>query len=438
MADSGWLRFLGGNRSRTSKTLSSPRSEPGLRLLHHSHGHEEYNAHHQRRAVSRLSSWHGLMKPSPTNTRTNDEPGSNFFKGGAELTWHSPSVDQMVDTLRVIMMAKPVLEPLPIEYHSHILHLIEGYSLVKRRLMEIEKEQEETERLRHAEHENFRLKQEDWMIREARYKAEVKRLEVVIHQTSDTGLEAVALARSGSLLRDERHNSARALTGTKGADGYYYFPPLVSSALLSSVGSACKPISHAVDSGLMLMVVSGEMDGSGCGNEPSHGRMLGHHRSIRMNLPPSIIVYELITRRAVSRPRIVDANSDVKLSMQLRETMKADFQGRRRVRRRGESTAIPGREFNTFQPTSKSSGTGGMAQHEDREIGQQPNNASRSLEDGDGSSVQPYPTGHRRVFSFVPGDDRSTIPVFKATNLAADGVKGGVELRESGRACETR
>lgn len=44
---------------------------------------------------------------------------------------------------------------------------------------------------------------EDWMIREARYKVEIKRLELVIHDTSSIGLEAVALARSGSLVRGE-------------------------------------------------------------------------------------------------------------------------------------------------------------------------------------------------------------------------------------------
>ncbi|KAK7425443.1 hypothetical protein QQZ08_008122 [Neonectria magnoliae] len=124
----------------------------------------------------------------------------------------------MADTLRVLMMTKPVLGQLPVQYHSHVLHVIEGYSLVKGKLLTIEKEQVETERLRRSEHEDFKAKQEDWMIQEARYKAEIKRLEVVIHQTSGTGLEAVALARSGSLLRDERHNSIGELTRIGGKD----------------------------------------------------------------------------------------------------------------------------------------------------------------------------------------------------------------------------
>lgn len=54
------------------------------------------------------------------------------------------------------------------------------------------------------EKEDYASKQEIWAIQEARYKAEIKRLEVLIHQTSDKGLEAVALARSNTLLRGGR------------------------------------------------------------------------------------------------------------------------------------------------------------------------------------------------------------------------------------------
>ncbi|KAF7540238.1 hypothetical protein G7Z17_g12237 [Cylindrodendrum hubeiense] len=203
MADSGWLRFLGGTRSRTSRTLASPRSEPALRLLHQSsQSADDHGA--QRKGISRLSSWHGLVRATSVAAEMNDEPAKEDG-----MAWHNPSVDQMAEALRVVMMTKSVLEPLSTEYYSHIMHVIEGYSLVKERTAAVEKELAETRALQQEEYEDYRAKQEDWMILEARYKAEVKRLELVIHRTSDTGLEAVALARSGSLLRTEKHNSAK-------------------------------------------------------------------------------------------------------------------------------------------------------------------------------------------------------------------------------------
>lgn len=207
MADSGWLRFLGGTRARTSRTLASPRSEPALRLLHQNSQVADDSHGQQRKAISRLSSWHGLMIATSVTAKGNDEP-SNHVTGEEEMVWHNPSVDQMAEALRVAMMTKSVVEPLPVEYYSHIMHLIEGYSLVKEKTKAVERELVETKALRREEYDEYRSRQEDWMIREARYKAEVKRLELVIHQTSDTGLEAVALARSGSLLRAERNSSA--------------------------------------------------------------------------------------------------------------------------------------------------------------------------------------------------------------------------------------
>ncbi|KAH6975543.1 hypothetical protein BKA56DRAFT_675555 [Ilyonectria sp. MPI-CAGE-AT-0026] len=216
MADSGWLRFLGGTRARTSRTLASPRSEPALRLLHQNSQVADDSHGQQRKAISRLSSWHGLMVATSVTAKGDDE-SSNHVTGEKEMVWHNPSVDQMTEALRVAMMTKSVVERLPIEYCSHIMHLIEGYSIIKEKTKAVERELVETKALRQEEHDEYRSKQEDWMIREARYKAEVKRLELFIHQTSDTGLEAVALARSGSLLRAERNSSAE----FKGENGVF-------------------------------------------------------------------------------------------------------------------------------------------------------------------------------------------------------------------------
>ncbi|KAF7558580.1 hypothetical protein G7046_g5582 [Stylonectria norvegica] len=213
MAESSWLRLLSGPRSRTPGQLSSPRSEPALRQHHHSgQGCEEQHGH-ANRTISRLSSWHGLSKlasgTAPADTTPADtEPESEMAISKHDHVWHNPSLDQMAAALRVTMMTHPLLEPLPVQYHSYILHVIEGYAGVRSKLSKTEKQLVDGEKLRQKETEAFKAMHEDCMIREARYKAEIKRLELIIHKTSAKGLEAVALARRGSLIRGTARGSA--------------------------------------------------------------------------------------------------------------------------------------------------------------------------------------------------------------------------------------
>ncbi|VUC34100.1 unnamed protein product [Clonostachys rosea] len=103
-------------------------------------------------------------------------------------------------------MSKPALEPLAPEYGSSILHLIEAYAAAKKEASKAQNELSQAAERRQKENEDFETLVTEWTIHEARYKAEIKRLEIIIHRTSGSGLEAVSMARSGSLIRRGSRN----------------------------------------------------------------------------------------------------------------------------------------------------------------------------------------------------------------------------------------
>ncbi|CAH0044196.1 unnamed protein product [Clonostachys solani] len=115
-------------------------------------------------------------------------------------------MDHIVDALLAAVMSKPALEPLGPEYGSSILHLIEAYGAAKKEASKAQNELSQAAERRQKENDDFDTLVTDWTIHEARYKAEIKRLEVIIHRTSGSGLEAVSMARSGSLIRRGSRN----------------------------------------------------------------------------------------------------------------------------------------------------------------------------------------------------------------------------------------
>lgn len=123
--------------------------------------------------------------------------------------WHRPTLEQMVDALYVAMMTKPVGSPLPVEYNVYVQHLLEGYSSQSRTLRETEEllaEEKETKRRSMVE---FAKMSKGWEEREAAYMAEIKRMEVYLAKSAPEGVQAVVLARSGSVMNRSRAESRR-------------------------------------------------------------------------------------------------------------------------------------------------------------------------------------------------------------------------------------
>ena len=161
--------------------------------------------------------WEGRegRTPSPTSTIATSTTGSSTTNSTPSVvndgyvaaalppnqTWHNPSLDQMVETIQVAMMTKrDSLAPIPVQFNAYILALIEGYSKQRRLITEAREEAASLQTLREKELEEFRAIAEEWTMREEAYRAEVRRLELIIAKTSQDGMETVALARSGSLV----------------------------------------------------------------------------------------------------------------------------------------------------------------------------------------------------------------------------------------------
>jgi hypothetical protein len=205
MADQSWLRFLGGNRAR-QHDLKYRRSEAALQDLYKdAPKNKETHGHRGKKSMTRLPSWQGISQANQATTSASeaeyslDEVDKLFINAGQQI-WHNPSVDQVAETLQVAVMTNPASEALSAEYRSHILLLCEAYGTRHRKIAKLEKELAGAKKALKDEVNRHNSIEEHWMVQDARYKAEVKRLEMFIHRMSDQGMEAVALARAGSLL----------------------------------------------------------------------------------------------------------------------------------------------------------------------------------------------------------------------------------------------
>ncbi|KAF4985999.1 hypothetical protein FDECE_16174 [Fusarium decemcellulare] len=232
MADSSWLRFLGGNRSRTHG-LTSPRSEPALQdLLKISKKGASVQTHHDRKSMTQLAGGQGSTcvdqdtpsdsAPSPAFASSEIEEADRIFINAGQQVWHSPSIHQVAEALQVGVMTNPANEPLSAQYRPYILYLLEGYGAIHQKVAKLEAELAEAKGELLKETEQHKSTEEHYMVLEARYKAEIKRLELVIHEISGKGMEAVALARAGSLIRRRPKGltEERAMSGGDAANDY--------------------------------------------------------------------------------------------------------------------------------------------------------------------------------------------------------------------------
>lgn len=92
-------------------------------------------------------------------------------------------------------------------YNSLVHNVLEGFARLTKRLQALEQELAELKNLREKELEQFRGISEEWIQREDGYKAEIKRLEVVLAKESKDGLASVTLARQNTLI--DRSGSKR-------------------------------------------------------------------------------------------------------------------------------------------------------------------------------------------------------------------------------------
>jgi len=130
-------------------------------------------------------------------------------------TWHSPSPTQLIEKLLCVLMEAPIGTPLPAQYNSHIMHLIEGY---RNQLDQLETAHSRIQMLKDSRARwlnSYTKIGAMWDDREKTYKAEIKRLEkLLLAQDPARSMEVVALARSKSLV--DRTGSARFQEAVRG------------------------------------------------------------------------------------------------------------------------------------------------------------------------------------------------------------------------------
>lgn len=145
----------------------------------------------------------------PTRTRT-------MLVKNQDKVWHNPSLDQMIEALQVVMMTNGPLAPIPVEYNAYILHLIEGFNGIQQKLGVSNSACDEVRSTHDKLSVDFEAVTDEWARREARYKTEIRRLEVLLARTSYDGLETVTLARANSIVDREEPNPTQFISRLRG------------------------------------------------------------------------------------------------------------------------------------------------------------------------------------------------------------------------------
>ncbi|KAI1361037.1 hypothetical protein F5Y08DRAFT_343079 [Xylaria arbuscula] len=177
-----WLK-LGSSRTGTPTEASPPEGK----------GAQDSQSH---------DPWSRIPASTSPEDASTDDGGDDhhLFVREQDRVWYNPSLDQMVDALLVLLMQNDPLKPIPVQYNSYVSHLIEGYANAQKKIRSIEAEHQVTKQTQEKDRQEFRQMARDWAERECQYRAEVKRLEVLLSQCSEKGLEAVTLARADSLV----------------------------------------------------------------------------------------------------------------------------------------------------------------------------------------------------------------------------------------------
>ncbi|KAK0124520.1 hypothetical protein ONS95_009469 [Cadophora gregata] len=194
MAD--WLRPVFGRRAQSSSVGERPSSFSVDESVVDSEDGNVSTPIPRLRPTSRVSSYIGMRPPTPPIPQT---PDTYFSLKDPESIYHEPSRDQMAEMLKVVMMNQSSTTSVPVEYNSCILHVLEAYNELR---IELRLREETIEELKHThtkDIKDFEMLATQWETKEKDYKAEMKKLEILLSKT-DGGLEQVSLARSKSTV----------------------------------------------------------------------------------------------------------------------------------------------------------------------------------------------------------------------------------------------
>jgi hypothetical protein len=146
-----------------------------------------------------------------TSFKKNISSPSQTWPEGCE-----PDPDQTMDSIMRTLVTEPY-RSLDIKYNSPLLMIFEGFrnlrdanaSLMRKLKYEVE--------TRFSSHHELELERQRWQQEREEYKAEVKRLELIISKDKE-GVAEVIRARRGSLLRAEHRRRTTSGTNTSNDD----------------------------------------------------------------------------------------------------------------------------------------------------------------------------------------------------------------------------
>ncbi|KAF7901992.1 uncharacterized protein EAF01_007290 [Botrytis porri] len=189
-----WLRpVFARTRTPVQSAPSNHSDEP----------HETDDTMKSIRPSSRVSSYIGFRSSTSNLHAPTGDTFTFQHVNIPENVYHKPSGSQMAETLKVIMMTRNLMESLPVEYNTCILHVLESYNDLQEMLAVKEGEIEEIKGRHTKDIREFDSMAEQWKAKEKDYQKEIKNLEVLLSKT-EGGMENVTMARSKSVVHGTR------------------------------------------------------------------------------------------------------------------------------------------------------------------------------------------------------------------------------------------
>ncbi|KAJ1329169.1 hypothetical protein MN608_05902 [Microdochium nivale] len=142
-----------------------------------------------------------VFSADPADHHDDDEPHAVIFVRERDNLCCPPKVEELAGSVQNVLLSRGgASAPLPVEYNANVLHVVDGLFKAQADLRKSEGARAEMGRQYELERREWLELADEWMAREQQYKAEVKRLELALSQISPKGVEAVAVARSNSII----------------------------------------------------------------------------------------------------------------------------------------------------------------------------------------------------------------------------------------------
>lgn len=192
MADfPGWMKNF--QRIRTPVAVGSPFMEQDGFLDNSNAKEDDTSWPH---SVSRISSYLNLGRSKPPSISSSKGPAQPPV---AVDVWHNPDDTQVVETLKVLLMNQTTFKPIPVQYNSCVLQVLEAFGNMQGSLTKTENDLRELTAKQVKEARNLQRQIAKLERKETIYKQEIKNLEVML-ATGARGLDVVTTARSKSLV----------------------------------------------------------------------------------------------------------------------------------------------------------------------------------------------------------------------------------------------